>query len=116
MGVELSDGTIGYPDIVVVDSSGNTVKIVAEVETASTVTEEEALAEWRPYADVVPLYLYVPVGYAERAKSIYKKLKIPVVGLRTWRFLVGYESIDIVDIDTVPLSPMEKLMPSALKR
>jgi hypothetical protein len=84
------------------------------LETASTVTEEEALNEWRPYAEIAPLYLYVPVGYAERAKSLYKKLKIPVVGLRTWRFMVGYETIEIIDMETVPATPIEALMPTGL--
>ncbi|MFQ5880453.1 MAG: hypothetical protein ACE5IZ_09815 [Dehalococcoidia bacterium] len=116
MGVELKDGTIGYPDIVVVDTSGNVLKIVAEVETATTVSEREAEQEWRPYADVAPLYLYVPVGYAERAKKIYKQLKIPVVGLRTWRYVVGYEAIEVVDIETVPLSPLERMLPGILLR
>lgn len=116
MGVQLNDGGVGYPDIVVVDTSGNLLKIVAEVETASTVTEEEAEREWRPYAEAAPLYLYVPVGYAQRAKQIYKRLKIPVVGLRTWRYIVGYDTIEIVDIETVPLSPLEKLLPGIVLR
>lgn len=114
MGVELPDGHIGYPDIVVVDNPGPIVKIVAEVETASTVNEDEALREWRPFAEVAPLYLYVPVGYAERAKTIVKKLRIPIVGLRTWRFMVGYEEVEIIDMETVPATPIEALIPSGL--
>lgn len=116
MGVELRDDSIGYPDILVLDTSGNILKILADVETTTTVSEEEAEWRWRPHAQAAPLYLYVPAGYADRAKAIYKRLKIPVVGLRTWRYVVGYETIEVVDIETVPLSPLEKLLPGVLAR
>lgn len=116
MGVELRDGSIDYPDIVVVDTSGNILKIVADVETSASVSQEQAQWRWRPHAEVAPLYLYVPAGYADRAKVIYKELKIPVVGLRTWRHVVGYESIEVVDIETAPFSPLERVLPGILLR
>lgn len=114
MGIKLGEDNFAYPDIVVADTSGNVLKLLAEVETASTVTDKEAENEWRPFARLAPLYLYVPVGYAERARAIYRRLKIPIVGLRTWRFEVGFETVEIVDIEEVPLSPLEKLLPGAL--
>jgi len=95
MGVELPDGRVGYPDIVVVQHPENNCKIVAEVETNETVREAVARWEWAVYAEVAPLYLYVPVGKGDEALGLCRRLEIPVAGIRTWRYLAGYEDPEI---------------------
>ncbi|MFQ6019864.1 MAG: hypothetical protein ACE5KW_03820 [Dehalococcoidia bacterium] len=100
MGVQMANGSVAYPDIVVVQHPENYTKILAEVETSETVTEDVGRYEWLPYAHLAPLYLYVPVGCAQAAKRICKKLKIPIVGLRTWRYVLGYEELEVTPIST----------------
>jgi hypothetical protein len=97
MGVAMADGRIAYPDIVVVQHPENNCKIVAEVETNETVREAVARYEWLPYSDLAPLYLYVPVGKGEEAHDLCRQLEIPVVGIRTWRYIAGYEEPEIND-------------------
>ncbi|MFQ5473354.1 MAG: hypothetical protein ACE5FA_10790, partial [Dehalococcoidia bacterium] len=97
MGVEMADGRVAYPDIVVVQHPENYTKIVAQVETNETVREGVASHEWQPYSELGPLYLYVPVGKREEARSLCQQLEIAVVGIRTWRYMAGYEEIEIND-------------------
>jgi hypothetical protein len=97
MGVHLSTGAVAYPDIVVVQHPENNTKIVAEVETNETVREAVARFEWLPYSELAPLYLYVPVGKAEEALKLCRELEIPVVGIRTWRYIAGYDDPEIND-------------------
>lgn len=95
MGVQMPDGSVAYPDIVVVQAPENYTKIVAQVETAETVDEEVARHEWLPYSQLAPLYLYVPVGKGDEALAICRRLDVPVAGIRTWRYVVGYDEIEI---------------------
>ena len=113
MGVEMPGGYVAYPDIVVVQHPENYTKILAEVETNETVTEDVARYEWLPYAELAPLYIYVPVGKADGAVSLCKRLAISVVGIRTWRYVVGRDEIEINDHFTVPAGP-EELLPRIL--
>jgi hypothetical protein len=115
MGVLLENGLVAYPDIVVVQHPENFVKIVAEVETHETVREEVARHEWLPYAKVAPLYLYVPVGRAEQALDLCRRVGVPVVGIRTYRYIGGYEDPEINDHYTVPSTPAD-LLPKILRR
>jgi hypothetical protein len=62
MGVRMDGDEVAFPDIVVVEDPENYCKIIGEVETAETVNEESATKRWRPFAELAPLYLYVPVG------------------------------------------------------
>jgi hypothetical protein len=114
MGVELDGGLVAYPDIVVVQHPENFAKIVAEVETNETVREAVARWEWLPYAELAPLYLYVPVGKADEALGLCRQLDIPVVGIRTWRYIAGYDDPEINDHYTVASGP-EDLLPRALR-
>lgn len=75
-----------YPDIVVVTKPGQFLRIIAEVETPETLTDEEALNEWKPFSEIGELYLYVPQGYVAETKKLLKKHKIRAKGIRTWRF------------------------------
>jgi hypothetical protein len=59
---------------------------MAEVETAESLTDEEALSEWKPMSEVGELYLYVPQGCVQQTKKLLKKHDINVKGIRTWRF------------------------------
>jgi hypothetical protein len=95
MGIALPNGTVAYPDIVVVQHPENNGRIVAEVETNETVREAVAQFEWEVYAQLAPLYLFVPVGKAHEARDLCRKYRIPVVGIRTWRYLPGYPEIEI---------------------
>jgi len=113
MGVRLPSGGAVYPDIVVVEDPENYVRMLAEVETSDTVNEDSA-PEWLTFARLGPLYLFVPVGSADRAKWLCKQFKIPIVGLRTWRYVLGYEETEINDIMTQPAGP-EDLLPGPLK-
>jgi hypothetical protein len=97
MGVQLSGNMVAYPDIVVVQHPENNTKIVAEVETNETVREAVGRYEWLPYSDLAPLYLYVPVGKGDETLKLCRELDIPVVGIRTWRYIAGYEDPEIND-------------------
>ncbi len=98
MGVALPDGRVAYPDIVVVQHPENNCKTIAEVETNETVREAVARWEWAPYAELAPLYLYVPVGKGEEALALCRQLEIPVAGVRTWRYIAGYEDPEINNV------------------
>ncbi|MEX0785365.1 MAG: hypothetical protein WD939_01895 [Dehalococcoidia bacterium] len=90
------------PDIVVVDTPGNILKILAQVETGDTVTEERAKEAWLPYSKLPDsaFYLYVPVGYGGSAKRICSKLNIAVYGFRTWRYVP--QGIEINEVSEAP--------------
>ena len=114
MGVELPGGLVAYPDVVVVQHPENNARIVAEVETNETVREAVARWEWLPYAELAPLYLYVPVGKGDEAHALCRQLGVPVVGIRTWRYIAGYEEPEINDHYTVPTGP-EDMLPKFLR-
>ncbi len=105
MGVAMNGGLVAYPNIVVVQHPENNCKIVAVVETNETVREAVARFEWQPYADLAPLYLYVPVGKGDEALALCRQLDIPVVGIRTWRYIAGYDEPEINDHYEVPGRP-----------
>ncbi len=103
------------PDIVVVDTPGNVLKILAQVETADTVSEERAKELWARFAKLPDsaFYLYVPVGSGGHAKQICKKLGIRVYGFRTWRYTP--QGIEINDISEAP-DIMIALMPPIVRK
>lgn len=101
MGIEMPDGKVAYPDIVVVQHPENFAKIVAQIETNETIREGVASHEWLPYSELAPLYLYVPVGKADETRSLCKQMGVAIVGIRTWRYLAGYEEPEINDHFTV---------------
>lgn len=115
MGVATSGGAVAYPDIVVVQHPENYAKILGEVETGETVTEDVARRQWLPFARLAPLYLYVPVGEGDHARRLCQRLKVPLVGIRTWRYVVGMEQLEINDYYTVP-SGLKGLLPKILRR
>ena len=115
MGVAMLDSSaVAYPDIVVVQDPENYAKILGEVETTETVNEQTAQRRWRPFADLAPLYLYVPVGDADHALKLCRQLQVPIVGIRTWRYAVGVEEIEVNDHYTVASGP-EEMLPKILR-
>ena len=115
MGGAMLDGSVvAYPDIMVVQDPENYAKILGEVETTETVNEQTAQRRWRPFADLAPLYIYVPVGDADHALKLCRKLRVPIVGVRTWRYAVGVEEIEVNDHYTVASGP-EELLPKILR-
>jgi hypothetical protein len=114
MGVQMPGNLVAYPDIVVVQHPENNTRIIAEVETNETVREAVARSEWLPYSELGPLYLYVPVGKGDETLDMCRRLEIPVVGVRTWRYIAGYEDPEITDHYTVPSGP-EDLLPKVLR-
>lgn len=114
MGVAMENNLVAYPDIVVVQHPENNCRIVAEVETNETINEAVARWEWLPYAELAPLYLYVPVGKGDDAKNLCHQLEIPVVGIRTWRYIAGYDEPEINDHMTVASGP-EDMLPKFLR-
>ncbi len=119
IGVAMPYGGVAYPDIVVVQDPENYAKILGQVEIAETLTNETvtkrvARRRWRPFANLAPLYLFVPVGQGDEAKYLCRYLHVPVVGIRTWRYAVGAEQIEINDLHTEPSGP-EDLLPTALR-
>jgi hypothetical protein len=85
-----------FPDIVVVRRPGAWLQLMAEVETADTVTEESALTEWLPYSRCGELLLYVPFGYVDQARRLCKKHRIQIAGVRAWRFRPVW-GLDVAD-------------------
>jgi hypothetical protein len=75
-----------FPDIVVVRRPGQWLTMMAEVETADTVTDESALGDWLPISRCGELYIYVPAGSVQETKRLCKKHGIHAAGIRTWRF------------------------------
>ncbi|HET8944893.1 MAG TPA: hypothetical protein VFO59_08945 [Dehalococcoidia bacterium] len=114
MGVQMPGGGVAYPDIVVVQHPENNARIVAEVETNESVRESVAVYEWGPYAELAPLYLYVPVGKGDEALSLCRRFEVAVVGIRTWRYNPAQDEIELNDHFTVPSGP-EDLLPKLLR-
>ena len=75
-----------FPDIVVVRRPGVWLKLMAQVESSDTVTDEAALERWLPYSKCGELLLYVPFGQAGAAKALCKKHGVRGARIRTWRF------------------------------
>ena len=75
-----------YPDIVVVRRPGQWLQFVAQVETADTMTDEQAQKKWLPYSKMGDLLLYVPTGQVQQAKRLCRKHGISYKGIRTWRY------------------------------
>ena len=58
-----------YPDIVVVRRPGQWLEIMAQVETADTMTDEQAEKRWLPYSKMGELLLYVPSGQVQAGEA-----------------------------------------------
>jgi hypothetical protein len=91
MGVTDGETTV-YPDMVVLDEENGSVVMIGEVETASSVTTDEA-DQWRQYGSMSQaFYLYVPHGFAEQARQLTRGLRL--TGIRT--FGVGADGANLI--------------------
>jgi hypothetical protein len=115
LSVKDAQGNEYTPDIVVVETPGNILKIIAQVETGDLVTEDHAKEVWAPLTKLgdPAFYLYVPVGHGGAAKKICKKLGLRVYGFRTWRYVPS--GIEINDVSEAP-DLMSKLMPPLVRK
>jgi hypothetical protein len=78
---------LAYPDIIARERFTGRLAAVGEVETASTVTEEEARDQWRLYAHLAPkFFLYVPKECEAEARRLLRKHGIRPEGLFLFSF------------------------------
>ena len=114
--VRAADGTGLVPDIVVAESADGRPRVLAAVETADTVTDEQAASRWLPFSRVpdAAFHLYVPSGFAAEAKRLLKGHGIKRATVRTWRYVTGLDTLDITDIDYGGI--LELLLPPFLLR
>jgi len=54
------------------------------------------------------------MGEEDRARRLCRRLKVPLVGIRTWRYAVGVEQLEINDHNPVP-SGLKGLLPKILR-
>ena len=71
-----ADGSELAPDIVVAEAASASPRILAAVETADTVTDEQAAGRWLPFSRLpgATFHLYVPSGFAAEAKRLLQRL------------------------------------------
>lgn len=71
-GQEKNAGIVGnYPDVIMAIKGTRQVRFILEIETADSVTKEEAEGQWKKYANEIraTFYIVVPEGALARAKS-----------------------------------------------
>ncbi|MEE3413706.1 MAG: hypothetical protein VZQ58_07500 [Bacteroidales bacterium] len=64
-----------YPDVILTEKNGTTVKFIMEVETVETVSQEEALRQWKKYVSEInaTFYLVVPISSLKKAKELCQR-------------------------------------------
>lgn len=69
-----------YPDIVMTEKGGKTVKFIIEVETDDSINLNEAETQWKKYANEIKatFYLLVPESSAFKAKELCHKVGVNV--------------------------------------
>lgn len=100
IGVRLPTGDLAFPDIVAVDRD-TAVKLLGEVESARSLREQPAAAlaeKWAAFAGLGDFFLFVPLSRLDTARRIIKEYRVPVTGLRTWRYITGQDILDVTDI------------------
>ncbi len=83
----VSDGNaVLYPDVILASTSrGRRTEIVVEVETAESVNNLEALAQWAPFARLkAEFHLYVPAGSVDSVRRLCQDHAIDVSEI--WTF------------------------------
>lgn len=75
-----------YPDVVLASTGrGHRPEIVVEVETAESVNNLEAMAEWARLAKVkAAFHLYIPAGSVDPARRLCADHQIPVAEIWTY--------------------------------
>jgi hypothetical protein len=79
-----------YPDLVLWSGErGRRVEGVVEVETAESVNNMEALAQWAPFGRLrAPFYLYIPNGSVDAARRLVAENNITVSEIWSY-YLIG---------------------------
>jgi len=73
-----------FPDLILTE--GKKIAGVVEVESAESVNNLEAMAEWVHFSKTrVPFHLYVPVQVYDAARRLGEANKVPVAELWTYR-------------------------------
>jgi ferredoxin len=88
LGIEIVGGLGGriYPDIIVAEQPSNYPRLIAQIESAETVTREQAERVWaRLDNQESTTYIFVPTGYAARAKDYARVTGIKNIQIRTWK-------------------------------
>lgn len=69
-----------YPDVIMVKKGTTTAKFILEIEVSSTVTQDEALKQWKKYANEInaTFYLVVPETSLDKAKKLCQNNNINV--------------------------------------
>lgn len=64
-----------YPDIILTEKSSTTVRFIMEVETVESVSQEEAMRQWKKYVSEISatFYLVVPVSSLKKAKDLCQR-------------------------------------------
>ena len=67
-----------YPEVVMTEKGGYTVKFILEVETSESVTKDEAINQWKKYTSEInaTFYLVVPVALLNKAKELCQRENI----------------------------------------
>ncbi len=79
-----------FPDLVLWSNErGRRIEGVVEVETAESVNNMEALAQWGPFSRLrAPFYLYIPAGSVDTARRLIADNNITVSEIWTY-YLIG---------------------------
>ncbi len=75
-----------YPDLILTSNErGHRLEAIVEVETAESVNNLEAMAEWVPFGRLrTRFYLYVPTGSVEVARRLCTDHNVPVAEIWTY--------------------------------
>lgn len=112
--VQGRDGRLLYPDIVVVEFPHTLLQMTAKVEMEDTATQRESVHQWVAYSQLsAPFYLYVPFEVVNDVRQLLREWRVKVAGLRGWRYLVGYKTLEVVDVYT-RTDPIAALLPRFL--
>lgn len=67
-----------YPDVIMTEKGTKTVKFFLEVETTESVTQDEAIRQWKKYATEInaSFYIVVPIQSLNKAKELCQKNNI----------------------------------------
>ncbi len=99
------DATL-FPDLVLSSLATHKAEIVVEVETAESVNNLEALAEWARFGRLrTAFHLYVPTGSVDAAKRLCAEHGIPVAEICTYHFLGDQMRFTTVFKAPVPARP-----------
>src|SRR5262249_19096008 len=101
-----------FPDLVL--SSNKKLAGLVEVESAESVNNLEAMAQWVPFSRVkVPLFLYVPVHVADAARRFCEANQAYVTEIWTYRAsMTGFDLVrSFHDASAVSRAPVIKTVP-----